>query len=261
MSAQDFQTYALFRDGSRLAIGSPVVIAGVRVGEIDELDIDVASSRGSTAAAATTSISRSIRGSPSAPSRVRRQLHRDHSRRAARRSAAREASSARASRSRTSSRAARPTACCARSRARCPRSITPLDAMHDFVIEGPHVGQRRAERSDQTRRRLARGGPHRRSDRDGRSRDVARSRPRRPRARRGGRRCEPDVDTHARPLRSRYRECAQADRERQGGPRRWPDERARRPRPRRPADRRHAATSWSRSTRAAATTGRARSAG
>ncbi len=37
---QRFHTYALFRDGSRLPIGSQVVIAGVRVGEIDALSID-----------------------------------------------------------------------------------------------------------------------------------------------------------------------------------------------------------------------------
>ncbi|HEV7554449.1 MAG TPA: MlaD family protein [Kofleriaceae bacterium] len=37
---QDFQTYALFRDGSRLATGSPVMIAGVRIGEISRLGIE-----------------------------------------------------------------------------------------------------------------------------------------------------------------------------------------------------------------------------
>ena len=35
-----FQTYAKFRDGSRLAVGSPVVIAGVRVGVIEKLTVD-----------------------------------------------------------------------------------------------------------------------------------------------------------------------------------------------------------------------------
>ena len=35
-----FKTYAKFRDGSRLATGSPVVIAGVRVGTIDRLTVD-----------------------------------------------------------------------------------------------------------------------------------------------------------------------------------------------------------------------------
>jgi phospholipid/cholesterol/gamma-HCH transport system substrate-binding protein len=35
-----FHTYAKFRDGSRLAVGSPVVIAGVRVGTIEKLTID-----------------------------------------------------------------------------------------------------------------------------------------------------------------------------------------------------------------------------
>src|SRR4051812_20872864 len=35
-----FRTWALFRDGSRLAIGSQVVIAGVRVGEVEKLTID-----------------------------------------------------------------------------------------------------------------------------------------------------------------------------------------------------------------------------
>lgn len=35
-----FRTYAKFRDGSRLAPGSPVVIAGVRVGTIDKLTVD-----------------------------------------------------------------------------------------------------------------------------------------------------------------------------------------------------------------------------
>jgi phospholipid/cholesterol/gamma-HCH transport system substrate-binding protein len=35
-----FKTYVKFRDGSRLAPGSPVVIAGVRVGTIDKLTVD-----------------------------------------------------------------------------------------------------------------------------------------------------------------------------------------------------------------------------
>jgi phospholipid/cholesterol/gamma-HCH transport system substrate-binding protein len=35
-----FRTYADFRDGSKLATGSPVVIAGVRVGEITKLSVD-----------------------------------------------------------------------------------------------------------------------------------------------------------------------------------------------------------------------------
>lgn len=35
-----FKTYAEFRDGSRLAVGSPVVIAGVQVGTIDKLTVD-----------------------------------------------------------------------------------------------------------------------------------------------------------------------------------------------------------------------------
>jgi phospholipid/cholesterol/gamma-HCH transport system substrate-binding protein len=35
-----FRTYAKFRDGSRLAVGSPVVIAGVRVGTIERLAIE-----------------------------------------------------------------------------------------------------------------------------------------------------------------------------------------------------------------------------
>ena len=37
---ENFTTYALFRDGSRLAVGSPVRIAGVRVGEITRLTIE-----------------------------------------------------------------------------------------------------------------------------------------------------------------------------------------------------------------------------
>ena len=36
----DFLTYAKFRDGSRLAVGSPVVIAGVRVGVIEKLTVE-----------------------------------------------------------------------------------------------------------------------------------------------------------------------------------------------------------------------------
>ena len=36
---QAFRCWALFRDGSRLAVGSPVMIAGVRVGEISSLEI------------------------------------------------------------------------------------------------------------------------------------------------------------------------------------------------------------------------------
>jgi len=35
-----FHTFAKFRDGSRLAVGSPVVIAGVRVGVIEKLTVD-----------------------------------------------------------------------------------------------------------------------------------------------------------------------------------------------------------------------------
>src|SRR3954468_23767371 len=38
--AGSFRTYAKFRDGSRLAVGSPVVIAGVRVGVIEKLSIE-----------------------------------------------------------------------------------------------------------------------------------------------------------------------------------------------------------------------------
>src|SRR4051812_1503949 len=34
-----FTAFALFRDGSRLAVGSPVRIAGVRIGEIEKLTI------------------------------------------------------------------------------------------------------------------------------------------------------------------------------------------------------------------------------
>jgi len=35
-----FHTYAKFRDGARLAVGSPVVIAGVRVGLIERLTVE-----------------------------------------------------------------------------------------------------------------------------------------------------------------------------------------------------------------------------
>jgi ABC-type transporter Mla subunit MlaD len=35
-----FATYARFRDGSHLAVGSPVVIAGVRIGDITQLTIE-----------------------------------------------------------------------------------------------------------------------------------------------------------------------------------------------------------------------------
>src|SRR5438128_561357 len=37
---QSFETWALFRDGSRLASGSPVVIAGVRVGDVSRLTVE-----------------------------------------------------------------------------------------------------------------------------------------------------------------------------------------------------------------------------
>ncbi|HEU4612851.1 MAG TPA: MlaD family protein [Kofleriaceae bacterium] len=37
---QSFTTCALFRDGSRLAVGSPVMIAGVRVGEITRMSLE-----------------------------------------------------------------------------------------------------------------------------------------------------------------------------------------------------------------------------
>jgi phospholipid/cholesterol/gamma-HCH transport system substrate-binding protein len=37
---EDFETYALFRDGSRLAASSPVVIAGVRVGDIERVSLE-----------------------------------------------------------------------------------------------------------------------------------------------------------------------------------------------------------------------------
>jgi phospholipid/cholesterol/gamma-HCH transport system substrate-binding protein len=36
----DFRTFAMFRDGSRLQPGSPVVVAGVRIGDITELSIE-----------------------------------------------------------------------------------------------------------------------------------------------------------------------------------------------------------------------------
>ena len=36
---QHFRVWALFRDGSRLAVGSPVMIAGVRVGEVTSLEV------------------------------------------------------------------------------------------------------------------------------------------------------------------------------------------------------------------------------
>jgi phospholipid/cholesterol/gamma-HCH transport system substrate-binding protein len=36
----DFVTHAKFRDGSRLAVGSPVVIAGVRVGDVTKISIE-----------------------------------------------------------------------------------------------------------------------------------------------------------------------------------------------------------------------------
>src|ERR1700759_5567824 len=35
-----FYTYPRFRDGSRLATGSPVMIAGVRIGEVSRLTIE-----------------------------------------------------------------------------------------------------------------------------------------------------------------------------------------------------------------------------
>ena len=38
--AGTFRTYAKFRDGARLASGSPVVIAGVRVGKIERMTVD-----------------------------------------------------------------------------------------------------------------------------------------------------------------------------------------------------------------------------
>src|SRR5665647_640670 len=37
---QSFRTYAKFRDGSKLAVGSPVVIAGVRIGDIAKISIE-----------------------------------------------------------------------------------------------------------------------------------------------------------------------------------------------------------------------------
>lgn len=40
-----FKTYARFRDGSRLAVGSPVMIAGVRIGEVKSLTIEGAFAR------------------------------------------------------------------------------------------------------------------------------------------------------------------------------------------------------------------------
>ncbi len=43
--AGSFLTYAKFRDGSRLAVGSPVVIAGVRVGVIERLTVEGRSAR------------------------------------------------------------------------------------------------------------------------------------------------------------------------------------------------------------------------
>jgi phospholipid/cholesterol/gamma-HCH transport system substrate-binding protein len=37
---QDFATYAKFRDGSRLAVASPVMIAGVRIGDVTKISIE-----------------------------------------------------------------------------------------------------------------------------------------------------------------------------------------------------------------------------
>lgn len=37
---ESFRTYAKFRDGSKLAVGSPVVIAGVRIGDITKISIE-----------------------------------------------------------------------------------------------------------------------------------------------------------------------------------------------------------------------------
>jgi len=37
---QHFHVFARFRDGSRLAQGSPVMIAGVRIGEVDRLSLE-----------------------------------------------------------------------------------------------------------------------------------------------------------------------------------------------------------------------------
>ncbi|MCX5744542.1 MAG: MlaD family protein [Proteobacteria bacterium] len=42
---QDFTTYAKFRDASKLVVGSPVMIAGVRIGEISRLTIEGALAR------------------------------------------------------------------------------------------------------------------------------------------------------------------------------------------------------------------------
>lgn len=35
----NFHTYALFRDASKIAVGSPVVIAGVKVGQVEKVGI------------------------------------------------------------------------------------------------------------------------------------------------------------------------------------------------------------------------------
>lgn len=40
-----FRSYALFRDASRLAVGSPVMIAGVRIGEVSQLSLEGAFAR------------------------------------------------------------------------------------------------------------------------------------------------------------------------------------------------------------------------
>src|SRR5262245_40254796 len=37
---EGFVTYAKFRDGSRVAVGSPVVIAGVRIGDVTRISIE-----------------------------------------------------------------------------------------------------------------------------------------------------------------------------------------------------------------------------
>ena len=39
-SRATFRTYVLFRDGSKIAVGTPVLIAGVKVGQVDKVGIE-----------------------------------------------------------------------------------------------------------------------------------------------------------------------------------------------------------------------------
>ena len=171
---QGFRAWALFRDGSRLATGSPVMIAGVRVGEVT-----IARDRRRHGARRHEARRRRRRsradswitkkaesafgdsyleiiptgGDEGAPTGAHAEVGRAHHPR---------------DRGLVDGYAR-----CARSRRRCRRSTTGLNAMHDVALTGRNWVHGHARGAHRRHRSLARRGPHRAAARRRRSRDGA----------------------------------------------------------------------------------------